>query len=554
MADQTDQTEAMAPSDETTVPARTPLYSYYVLAVLMVIYAFNFLDRQIITILAPSLKADLGLSDAQLGLLFGTAFALFYALFGIPLAKLADGWHRVRTISLGLGFWSGMTAVSGLATNFAQLGSARVGVGIGEASAGPAAYSLIQDYFPKAKRATAIAIYSAGIYLGVGASLALGGEVISYWDTTYTEATRPFGIAGWQATFLAFGIPGLLLAVLVLTTIREPIRGAMDGVPSPAVAPRPFAAVGRELAAMFPPFSMITVARGRAAERRPLIVNIAMFVGLIVVAVALVGWTDAMLPPEKRAAIATFGGFELTTNMVQWGAIAIGVYGSFSWLQSLAHRDPVATRLIGNRTFGALALVGGLASFASYGLSPFVYVYMVNVFGVGPEEGRTLGWILASAGMLGVFIGGWASDRARRLHPAGRLYMVIAALVVSAILLYFQFTTESRQLFLTLLWIVNFLQIMWLAPVAATTQDMVLPRMRGTAAAVFFLGTNIIGLGMGPYCVGLVADVTGDLRFAMLSVLFVAPVTIGLLIYSARKLPAVEASIIDRARAAGEDV
>jgi len=95
---------------------------------------------------------------------------------------------------------------------------------------------------------------------------------------------------------------------------------------------------------------------------------------------------------------------------------------------------------------------------------------------------------------------------------------------------------------------------MWLAPVAATTQDMVLPRMRGTAAAVFFLGTNIIGLGMGPYCVGLVADVTGDLRFAMLSVLFVAPVTIGLLIYSARKLPAVEASIIDRARAAGEDV
>ena len=98
-------------------------YRWYVLAVLMLIYAFNFLDRQIITILAPSLKADLGLSDAQLGLLFGTAFALFYALFGIPLAKLADGWHRVRTISLGLGFWSAMTAVSGLATNFAHLGS-----------------------------------------------------------------------------------------------------------------------------------------------------------------------------------------------------------------------------------------------------------------------------------------------------------------------------------------------------------------------------------------------------------------------------------------------
>ncbi len=554
MADQTDRTEAVPPSDEATAPARTPFYSYYVLTVLMVIYAFNFLDRQIITILAPSLKADLGLSDAQLGLLFGTAFALFYALFGIPLAKLADGWHRVRTISLGLGFWSAMTAVSGLASNFAQLGSARVGVGIGEASAGPAAYSLIQDYFPKARRATAIAIYSAGIYLGVGASLALGGEVIAYWDTTYTEATRPFGLAGWQATFLAFGIPGLFLALLVLTTIREPVRGAMDGVPSPAVAPHPFHAVGREMAAMFPPFSMIAIARARTSGRGPLTANIAMFFAAIVVAILLVAWTDGMLPVEKRAVIATIGGAAVTTNMVQWGAIAIGVYGSFSWLQSLSHRDPVANRLIGNRTFGALALVGGLASFASYGLSPFLYVYMVNVFGVGPEEGRTLGWILASAGMLGVFVGGWASDRARRLHPAGRLYMVIGALLVSAVLLYVQFTTESRQLFLALLWIVNFLQIMWLAPIAATTQDMVVPRMRGTAAAVFFLGTNIIGLGMGPYCVGLIADVTGDLRFAMLSVLFVAPVTIGLLLYSARRLPAVEASVIARAREAGEAI
>lgn len=533
--------------------ANTGWYSYYVLAVLMLIYAFNFLDRQVITILAPSLKADLGLTDAQLGLLFGTAFALFYALFGIPLAKLADGWHRVRTISLGLGFWSAMTAVSGLAGNFGQLASARVGVGIGEASASPAAYSLIQDYFPKARRATAIAIYSAGIYLGVGASLALGGEVIAYWDTTYTEATRPFGIAGWQATFLAFGIPGLLLALLVVTTIREPLRGAMDGVPSPAVAPHPFRAVGKEMAAMFPPFSMVGLARV-TTDRKPLVANLAVFFLAILAAILLVGWTDGMLPAEKRAVIATISGIPITTNMVQWGAIAIGVYGSFSWLQSLGRRDPVANRLIGNPTFGALALVGGLASFASYGLSPFLYVYMVNVFGVGPEEGRTLGWILATAGMLGVFIGGWVSDRARRLHPAGRLYMVVLALLVSAILLYIQFTTESKQLFLTLLWIVNFLQIMWLAPIAATTQDMVLPRMRGTAAAVFFLGTNIIGLGMGPYCVGLVADVTGDLRFAMLSVLFLAPVTIGLLIYAARRLPAVEASVIERAREAGEPV
>ena len=127
----------MTSSDKGKAPSR--VYSYYVLSLLMVIYACNFLDRQIITKLAPSLKEDLGLTDAQLGLLFGTAFALFYALFGIPLAKLADGWNRVKTISLALTVWSGMTAVSGFSTNFAQLGAARVGVGIGEAAAGPAA-------------------------------------------------------------------------------------------------------------------------------------------------------------------------------------------------------------------------------------------------------------------------------------------------------------------------------------------------------------------------------------------------------------------------------
>jgi hypothetical protein len=211
------------------------IYRYYVLGLLILIYAFNFLDRQIITILAPSLKADLGLTDAQLGLLFGTAFALFYALFGIPLAKLADGWNRVKTISLGLSFWSGMTALSGFASNFVQLGAARVGVGIGEASASPAAYSLLQDYFPREKRATALAFYSSGIYVGVGASLIFGGAVIAYWDTHYTEATRPFGLAGWQATFLAFGIPGLLLALLLFLTVREPTRGAIDGLTSPSV-------------------------------------------------------------------------------------------------------------------------------------------------------------------------------------------------------------------------------------------------------------------------------------------------------------------------------
>src|SRR6185503_1911625 len=125
----------------------------YTLGVLVVVYVFNFLDRQIVSILAERIKADLGVSDAQIGFLYGTAFAVFYALFGIPLGRLADVWDRRKLIAIGLAVWSGMTALSGLARNFGQLAAARIGVGVGEASASPAAFSMLSDYFPPAKRA-----------------------------------------------------------------------------------------------------------------------------------------------------------------------------------------------------------------------------------------------------------------------------------------------------------------------------------------------------------------------------------------------------------------
>jgi MFS family permease len=141
-------------------------YSYYVLGICMLVCTFNFMDRQILSILAEDIKADLGVSDADMGFLYGTAFAIFYALFGIPLGKLADMWVRTRLMALGLTFWSTMTALSGLSSGFSQLAAARIGVGIGEACAGPSAYSVLGDYFPRRKRAVVLAIYSAGIYIG----------------------------------------------------------------------------------------------------------------------------------------------------------------------------------------------------------------------------------------------------------------------------------------------------------------------------------------------------------------------------------------------------
>src|SRR5688500_10994435 len=192
-------------------------YARYALAVLVIVYVFNFVDRQILSILAEHIKADLHVTDAQLGYLYGTAFAVFYAVFGIPLGRLADAWDRRKLIALGLAFWSAMTAVSGLARSFAHLALARIGVGIGETSASPAAYSSPSDWFPPHRRATALTLYSSGIYVGSGIGLFIGGMVVVRWDAAFAAAPAPFGLRGWQAAFLAAGLPGLLLAAWVWT-------------------------------------------------------------------------------------------------------------------------------------------------------------------------------------------------------------------------------------------------------------------------------------------------------------------------------------------------
>ena len=187
-----------------TEPEEQPVsaYSWYVLGVLILFYILNYVDRQILSILANDIKADLKLSDADLGFLYGTAFAVFYALFGIPLGRLADSWHRVKLMSLGLSLWSFMTAASGFAPNGAALTAARVGVGVGEATAGPAAYSIIADLFPRRLRATALSIYSSGLYLGAGLSLLLGGVVVQRWNHAFPDG-GPLGLVGWQAAFMA---------------------------------------------------------------------------------------------------------------------------------------------------------------------------------------------------------------------------------------------------------------------------------------------------------------------------------------------------------------
>src|SRR3954469_12446961 len=175
-------------------PTGASRYGWYVLLVLVLVYAVNFIDRQILSILAQDIKHDLAVDDAQIGFLYGTAFAVFYALFGIPLGRLADSWYRGKLIAVGLGLWSSMTVLSGFASTFGMLATARVGVGIGEASASPAAYSMISDSFPKERRATALSIYSSGLYIGGALSLPIGGMIISRWNAAWPAAgTAPLG-------------------------------------------------------------------------------------------------------------------------------------------------------------------------------------------------------------------------------------------------------------------------------------------------------------------------------------------------------------------------
>lgn len=527
-------------------------YRYYVLALLMVIYAFNFLDRQVVTIVAPYLKADMGISDAQVGLLFGTAFALFYAVFGLPLAKLADGWNRVRTISLGLSFWSLMTAISGTASNFAQLGAARVGVGVGEASASPASYSLLQDYFPKSMRATVLALYSAGIYIGAGAALIFGGEVIKYWEANYTAETAPFGLSGWQATYFAFGIPGLILALLMILTVREPVRGEIDGMPTPG-DPNPVKSVMGEFAAMLPPWNWRGFRRfaGGAATLRS---NFLLLAGLVAAAIVTILVTDALLAPAKRAVVGQIGSFAITTNMVQWIAIAAGIYCSASWLQTIRLRDAPAHALIANRGFLALTLIGGLMSYISYGLSPFIFIYAKDQFGVGPEAGLTLGIITAVAGGLGATFGGILGDWWRQRHPAGRVLVMLVALVGSAVTIVGSYVTSDLSTFYWFAGANIFVHIMWLGPCAASIQDLVLPRMRGAATATFFLGTTIIGLGLGPYMVGLISDITGNLRGSLMGTMVVMPIILAMIVIAYRSVPSLSETVVERAREAGEPI
>ncbi len=502
-------------------------YSRYVLGVLLVVYVFNFIDRQIISILAEEIKADLGISDADIGFLYGTAFAVFYAVFGIPLGKLADVWTRKSLISIGLGFWSLMTALSGTSRSFATLATFRFGVGVGEASASPAAFSILSDYFSPRVRATVLAIYSSGVYIGAGIGLFLGGMIVDAWKDAFPDpASAPFGLQGWQAAFMAVGLPGLLVAAWVWT-LREPVRGQSEGLVAEP-EPHPFRETLQSLIAVLPPFTLYNLVRlGGARALGP---NFAVALAIAALAVGI----NTLMP-----------------SPMQWIALSVGVYAAASWVHALKLRDPETfAMMFRSRAFMLVTTGFPCIGFVTYGVGFWAPPFMLRVHGVElAEAGTVLGLGAAIGGLLGVTLGGILADRLRAKSGNARLWVGLIAV---------SFSIPSGILFLLTgsAWIAYFCSFlfsttapMWLGGAASTVNDLVMPRMRATASAFYILMITFIGLALGPFMIGQIsdfymADGLGDgsaLRKAMMWSLTMFAASLALLSLAMRYLPGDEA-------------
>ena len=516
-------------------------YAKYVLGVLVVVYIFNFIDRQILSILTEEIKEDLGLSDAQIGFLYGTAFAVFYAVFGIVLGRLADVWVRKSLIAIGLAFWSLMTALSGTARSFGSLAFFRFGVGIGEASASPAAFSILSDYFPARVRATVLAIYSSGVYIGAGIGLFLGGSIVEWWSNAYPDhTTAPFGLRPWQAAYMAVGLPGILMAILV-ATLREPRRGLSDGIETPR-HPRPFAEAGSEFMSLFPPFSLFVLARTGGA--RAVLVNVGVGLGIALVATLLIRWLG---------------------SISQWVALGIGVYIACSWVQNLKQRDPAAFQMIFRcPTIGCVMIAFPCVAFVTYGLGFWSVPFMlrVNEGLEAGELGRTIGVIAAVGGFIGVVGGSVLADHLKQRRPNAGLYVALLVPVLTVPLNVLFLFTDSLTVQYATAFVSNITSTLWIGIAAATVNDLVLPRMRALASAFYLLVITFIGLALGPYVIGQLSDhlastgySSGDaLRYAQLYALSSLGITAVFVLLATRYLQRDRDSVLTRARALGEAV
>ena len=391
--------------DTRKIPRQELSYAWYTVGVLTLAYTFSYIDRSILSLMVGPVRADLGLSDTRFSLLHGLAFAVFYTIMGIPIARLADAGNRKHIIAIGIFFWSLMTAVCGVCKNFWQLFLARIGVGLGEAALSPAAYSIIADSFPREKLGKALGIYAVGVFLGIGLSFIIGGTAI---DLVASSRLNLPGwlqdFQAWQLTFFLVGLPGIPVALLALT-IWEP--------PRKTLANTPLASTGAGSTQSIP------IRKVMAYLRQNLGTYLCHFAGFSMITLVFNG----ILSWAPEFFIRTYGlprreaGFYLGTIVLVFGSLGIICGGLFS--DRLTRRGypqgPMLAGLVGAALLLpfsvlatitpsvqlSLALFCPLLFFASFPFSPAaaalqivtpnrmraqisaVYLFVVNLTGIG---------------------------------------------------------------------------------------------------------------------------------------------------------------------------
>lgn len=507
-------------------PAAIPKSAWFALGVLVLANVLNYLDRFIVSILAQAIKVDLKLDDAQLGFLLGTAFAVFYSIVGIAMGGIADRLPRKKVMAFGLLLWSGMTALGGAATSFTMLAIARIGVGVGEASANPCSQSLAADIFPPQRRALAMSLLLSGVFLGSAAALVIGGWFLEHWPTAcaVVPIAVACSIAPWQAALFTVGLPGIPLALLVLA-IREPKRVLREqGSASKFIV--------REFAAALPPFTVLTTYQ---LGGLPGVIRNLGFAALI--------------------SVVSFALVLLTGDFAQWAALGLGAYAVVTWGQVQSLRDkPLFSLTFGDPTFvmgiSATALVACIGGAVSTWTAP----YAMRTFHLSPTEiGASLGVIHTVGAILGVVLGGVLTDRWKKRDLRAPLGMTTITLVGTVVVIPLMLFAKDIKGFLAFYFCLSIISSLWSGGIAAMTQDLVISRMRGSAAACFSLVSIVVSSGTGPYWAGKVSTVTGSLTTGMLSLLVLAPFALLLLWLTARRLPKeTPEARMARAIAAGE--
>ena len=395
-------------------------YRYFVAASLCVVYTFNFLDRQFLSILAEPVKHELLLSDTQLGMLTGLMFALFYTMFGIPVSALADRFNRVRIVSIACGLWSAFTGACGLATGFVSLAIARMGVGVGEAGGAAPSYSIISDYFAPQERGVGLAIFSLGVPIGTMLGAASGGWIAAHY--------------GWRAAFVTLGAAGLVLAPLIPLLVREPERGRLDLPRSDQL-----------------PASVVTTIK--VFVRSPTLVLTALAAGLTAVLIyGLLSWMPAYLIRDLGMSLSQIAS---SYSVVAGVTIGIGTLVGGYVVDAVAPRRPFLYALLpGTAVLLGLPFLFGLAQAQSWPVAllfmagPYVLLncYLAPALtviqnGVAPNQRAAAGAIfLFVLNIIGLGCGplliGMASDHFAPVHGTHALRMALLCLAPVFVLVF----------------------------------------------------------------------------------------------------------------------